>query len=144
MVVLFDEFLQVCIFRTVPPLCFYASFQSSLYPATPATQVLFAKMAASPSFPLPFIFIVKTVKLNPWPPISIHESSTILPPVAYSTWSLSLPLDIQALLSAAAREPVASVGKVLGNRTNILIPRLFTVLTVSTTSQCVVFMSWIV
>lgn len=55
--------------------------------------------------------------------------------VAYPTWTVSLSPeeDIQSVLPAF-RGPVASIGKVLGNRTTLykyLNPRLFTVLTAS-------------
>ena len=68
--------------------------------------------------------------------VAVDPLTPKLPPVAYPTWSLSLPVDedIQTLLPAAARGPVASIGKVLGNRTTLykyLNPRLFTVLTAS-------------
>lgn len=62
------------------------------------------------------------------PAISAHR------PVAYGTWSLTLPEGeaVQALLPQAAHGPVASIGKVLGNRTTLykyLDPRLFVALT---------------
>ena len=147
MVVLFDEFLQVCVF-IVSRLCSHFSLQAYLYPATPATQAAFAKIAASLSFPLR-IHSEDTetggrVRILGHQ-VSIDESSAGLPPVAYPTWSLSLPVDedIQALLPAAARWPVASIGKVLGNRTTLykyLNPRLFTVLTASPTrSMCGIY-----
>ena len=118
-----------------------------MYPSTPATQASFAKIAPSLSFPLR-IHSENTeaggrVRLLGHQ-ISIDESSARLPPVAYPTWSLSLPVDedIQALLPAA-RGPVASIGKVLGNRTTLykyLNPRLFTVLTASPTrSMCGIY-----
>ena len=127
---------------------FSSSFQTYLYPATPATQAAFAKIAASLSFPLR-IHSEDTeaggrVRILGHQ-VSIDESSIGLPPVAYPTWSLSLPVDedIQALLPAAARGPVASIGKVLGNRTTLykyLNPRLFTVLTASPTrSMCGIY-----
>ena len=148
MVVLFDEFLQVCVFITASRLYSYFSFQVYLYPATPATQAAFAKIAASLSFPLRIHSEdteaggrVRVLGHQ----VSIDESSTKLPPVAYPTWSLSLPEDedIQVLLPATARGPVASIGKVLGNRTTLykyLNPRLFTVLTASPTrSMCGIY-----
>jgi hypothetical protein len=129
-------------------LCSYPSFQVYLYPATPATQAAFAKIAASLSFPLR-IHSEDTedggrVRILGHQ-VSIDEPSTGLRPVAYPTWSLSLPVDedIQALLPSAARGPVASIGKVLGNRTTLykyLNPRLFTVLTASPTrSMCGIY-----
>lgn len=56
--------------------------------------------------------------------------------MAYATWTLTLPVGehVQALVPQAAPGPVASVGRVLGNRTTLykyLDPRLFTALTVS-------------
>jgi hypothetical protein len=55
--------------------------------------------------------------------------------VAYPTWTLSLPPeeDIQSMVPAS-RGLVASIGKVLGNRTTLykyLNPRLFVILTAS-------------
>ena len=122
-------------------------FKAYLYPSTPATQASFAKIAASLSFPLR-IHSEDTesggrVRILGHQ-VSIDESSAGLPPVAYPTWSLSLPEDedIQALLPAA-RGPVASIGKVLGNRTTLykyLNPRLFTVLTASPSrSMCGIY-----
>ena len=124
------------------------SFKAYLYPSTPATQASFAKIAASLSFPLR-IHSEDTesggrVRILGHQ-VSIDESSAGLLPVAYPTWSLSLPEDedIQALLPAAARGPVASIGKVLGNRTTLykyLNPRLFTVLTASPSrSMCGIY-----
>lgn len=55
---------------------------------------------------------------------------------AFTAWTLPLSLgeEVQTLLPPAGRGPVASVGKVLGNRTTLykyLNPRLFTALTVT-------------
>jgi hypothetical protein len=55
-------------------------------------------------------------------------------PVAHPTWSFTLQPgeDIRAIVPPATRGPIASFGKVLGNRTTLykyLNPRLFTVLT---------------
>ena len=115
------------------------SFQAYLYPETPATRAAFANILPSLSFPLS-IHSEDTddggrLRILGHQ-VFIDESAPELPPLAYPTWSLSLPLDedIQALLPAAARGPVASIGKVLGNRTTLykyLNPRLFTVLTTS-------------
>ena len=121
-------------------------FKAYLYPSTSATQAAFAKIATSLSFPLR-IHSEDTddggrVRILGHQ-VSIDDSG--LPPVAYPTWSLSLPVDedIQALLPAAARGPIASIGKVLGNRTTLykyLNPRLFTVLTASPTrSMCGIY-----
>jgi hypothetical protein len=80
--------------------------------------------------------------------VSVDESSTELPPVAYPTWSLSLiPIDedIQAaLLPAAARGPVASIGKVLENRMNTSTLDCLQSLRLCLRGQCVVSMSWVV
>ena len=124
----------------------YPSFQVYLYPETQATQDAFAKIAASLSFPLRINSedIGGRVRVLGHQ-VSIDDSSRGFRPVAYPTWSLSLPAgeDIQTLLPAAARGPVASIGKVLGNRTTLykyLNPRLFTVLTASPTrSMCGIY-----
>lgn len=145
-VVLLDEFLQVCVFVTALRLHSYPSFQVYLYPETQATQDAFAKIAASLSFPLRINSedIGGRVRVLGHQ-VSIDDSSRGFRPVAYPTWSLSLPAgeDIQTLLPAAARGPVASIGKVLGNRTTLykyLNPRLFTVLTASPTrSMCGIY-----
>ena len=147
MVVLLDEFLQVCVITASRP-CTYPSFQVYLYPETPATQAAFAKISASLSFPLRIHSentedggLVRVLGHQ----VSLDQTSSGLRPVGYATWSLSLPPgeDIQTLLPAAARGPVASIGKVLGNRTTLykyLNPRLFTVLTASPTrSTCGIY-----
>ncbi|KAF8809912.1 DUF1620-domain-containing protein [Phlegmacium glaucopus] len=121
-IVILDEFLQV-----------------HLYPDTTATQDAFAKIAPSLSFPLTINSDEtggRVIVLGHQ--VSIDDSSRGFKPVGYPTWSLSLPADeeVQTLLPAAARGPVASIGKVLGNRTTLykyLNPRLFTVLTASPT-----------
>lgn len=56
--------------------------------------------------------------------------------MAYPTWALSLPPgeELKTLLPPASRGPIASLGKVLGDRTTLykyLNPRLFIALTVS-------------
>ena len=128
--------------------CAYPSFQAHLYPATPATQAAFAKVAASLSFPLR-VHSEDTeaggrIRILGHQ-VSIDDSAPGFPPVAHPTWSLGLPIDedIQTLLPAAARGPVASIGKVLGNRTTLykyLNPRLFTILTASPTrSMCGIY-----
>lgn len=108
-----------------------------MYPKTPETQAAFAKVAHSLSFPL----LIHSDEFDDESrvrvlghQVSLHEIQ--FPPVAYPTWSLSLPVgeDVQTLLPAAARGPVASTGKVLGNRTTLykyLNPRLFILLTAS-------------
>ncbi|KIJ89884.1 hypothetical protein K443DRAFT_15495 [Laccaria amethystina LaAM-08-1] len=60
--------------------------------------------------------------------------------VAYTTWSLNLPPSesIQQLLPAASRRPIASIGRVVGNRTTLykyLNPRLFPLLAVCPTTN---------
>ncbi|KIK01760.1 hypothetical protein K443DRAFT_550803 [Laccaria amethystina LaAM-08-1] len=121
-VVLLDEFLR-----------------AYLYPNNAATQAAFAKVSSALSFPL---------RTNAEGRQRIQGHQILLKselsdkPVAYTTWSLNLPPSesIQQLLPPASRGPVASIGRVLGNRTTLykyLNPRLFTVLTVSpTTNMC--------
>ncbi|KAF9473948.1 DUF1620-domain-containing protein [Pholiota conissans] len=125
-VVLLDEFLQVY-----------------LYPDTPETREVFT--AASPQLSFPLRGNVETrqriIGHKIPPPDSNHR------PVAYPIWSLTLPdgETVQALLPQAAHGPVASVGKVLGNRTTLykyLNPRLFVALTaVPTRGVCGVYVA---
>ncbi|KAF8153864.1 hypothetical protein B0H34DRAFT_661928 [Crassisporium funariophilum] len=120
-IVLLDEFLQVF-----------------LYPDNSQSQEVFAKLAPSLSFPL-------RTSVEGRRRVMGHQIDMSAKPLAYPTWSLSLPAgeEVQLLLSPAARGPVASIGKVLGNRTTLykyLNPRLFTVLTASpTTSMCGIY-----
>ncbi|CAA7264034.1 unnamed protein product [Cyclocybe aegerita] len=123
-VVLFDEFLQVY-----------------LYPDSPETQWTFSKISPALSFPLRTsnsgVRRVMGHKITHSPPEEGHRK-----PVAHPTWSLTLPPgeDVISLQPPAARGPVASFGKVLGNRTTLykyLNPRMFTVLTSSpATATC--------
>ncbi|KAI0369552.1 DUF1620-domain-containing protein [Pilatotrama ljubarskyi] len=112
-VLLLDEFLQV-----------------HLYPDTDEVQSAFAK--ALPSLRIP---------LKSGPPGQRQLTGHQIPPnveftgrhIAYPTWTLPFPPaeDIRAVFSRAA-DPVASLGKVLGNRTTLykyLNPNLIGVLT---------------
>lgn len=106
--------------------------QIYLYPDTEGNKEAFTRAAPSLSFPLRTNsagqrrLVGHKLLLNP----SLSDQF-----VAHSTWTLSLPAeeDIQSLIPAT-RSPIASFGKVLGNRTTLykyLNPRLFGVLTVS-------------
>jgi hypothetical protein len=107
-------------------------FQVYIYPDTAENKNAFAK--AIPSLHLPLRtsspgqhrlmghqFILNTALSDKF--------------IAYPTWTLSLPPeeDIQSLVPSL-RGPIASIGKVLGNRTTLykyLNPRLFAMLTAS-------------
>ncbi|KAF8963227.1 hypothetical protein BDZ97DRAFT_1038548 [Flammula alnicola] len=124
LLVMFDEFLQVY-----------------LYPDTPKTRAAFTSVADTLSFPL-------RTNVEGRHRVMGHQialSDTVHRPIAHPTWSLTLPPgeDVQTLVPQATRGPVASVGKVLGNRTTLykyLNPRLFTVLTASPTrSMCGIY-----
>lgn len=102
-----------------------------MYPDNPTTKAAFAKLAPTLHFPLRTStssgqrrLLGHQVSLNP----SLSDRY-----VAYSTWTLSLPEgeDVKTIIPAA-KGPVASIGKVLGNRTTLykyLNPRLFVLLT---------------
>jgi hypothetical protein len=143
MVVLFDEFLQVVSSLQPRVSVLISRFKAYLYPSTPAAQASFAKIAASLSFPL---------RINTEDTESGGRVRTLghrLPPVAYPTWSLSLPVDedIQALLPAAARGPVASLAKsweIARLYTNISTLDCSQFLLLRIRNQCVVFMPWMV
>ncbi|KAJ7588211.1 hypothetical protein C8J56DRAFT_1164789 [Mycena floridula] len=124
-IVMVDEFLQI-----------------RLFPNTEAAREDFAK--AAPVLHMPLLMNVPNapghrrlvghqVALNP----ALSDSYT-----AYPTWTLSLPPGetIRSIIPVS-REPVASLGKVLGNRTTLykyLNPRLTVVITtpVLFASQC--------
>ncbi|KAK2462583.1 hypothetical protein APHAL10511_005401 [Amanita phalloides] len=117
--VMFDEFLQVY-----------------LYPENDETQAMFARLAPLLSFPLSESVNDKQggkakkrvvghgVELN------THLSDRY---IAYPTWTLSFPADERMTrLVPISKGPIASLGKVLGNRTTLykyLNPRLLGVLT---------------
>ncbi|KAM6494809.1 Protein of unknown function (DUF1620) domain containing protein [Amanita muscaria] len=125
-VVMLDEFLQVY-----------------LYPENEETKAAFAQAAPSLSFPLSVTtgdkergsstrrVVGNSVELND----ALSDRY-----VAYQTWTLSLPPDekLQTLVPAT-KGPVASLGKVLGNRTTLykyLNEKMFGALTESTTGTC--------
>ncbi|KAF8325526.1 hypothetical protein F5887DRAFT_1065329 [Amanita rubescens] len=106
-VIMLDEFLQVY-----------------LYPENDVTMSMFARVAPSLSLPLTTSVVGHGVDLNE------NLSHRY---IAYETWSLSLPSDenLQSLIPFA-KGPVASHGRVLGNRTTLykyLNSRAFGVLT---------------
>jgi len=107
------------------------NFQVYLYPDTAKTQTAFQNLIPKLSFPL-------RTKGEQTTRVVGHQISPsdnpAFRPVAHPTWSLTLqPSEfIQSLIPPASRGPIASFGKVLGNRTTLykyLNPRLFTVLT---------------
>ncbi|PPR00992.1 hypothetical protein CVT24_000285 [Panaeolus cyanescens] len=128
-VMLLDEFLQVF-----------------LYPDTEATQALFRRNADKVSFPLKTAIEgrsrVMGHQVSP-PPHSSSSNANNNPdaddedsnlprvprPVAHPTWSLTLPPNehVQALVPSLVKGPIASIGKVLGDRRTLykyLNPRL--------------------
>ncbi|RDB18117.1 ER membrane protein complex subunit 1 [Hypsizygus marmoreus] len=125
-VLLLDEYLQVY-----------------LYPSTPATQALLKHLAPSLHFPLR-INTPSSSSQNTSPTTQTQKKlqghSLVLNPnlsadryVAHPTWTFSLPSgeDVKAMIPAH-RGVVASLGKVLGNRTTLykyLNPRLFVLIT---------------
>ncbi|GLB44268.1 putative DUF1620-domain-containing protein [Lyophyllum shimeji] len=121
-VLLLDEYLQVY-----------------LYPSTPRTRATLRALQPMLHFPLrtntPSGTRVVGHALGPHPGgIKADESDEgERGYVAHSTWTLSLPPneDVKAIIPPI-RGPVASLGKVLGNRTTLykyLNPRLFVLLT---------------
>ncbi|KDQ54694.1 hypothetical protein JAAARDRAFT_182191 [Jaapia argillacea MUCL 33604] len=115
--VLIDEFLQV-----------------NLYPDTPTTKESFAKVADTLSFALRTGGAAGRQVMGHQ--VSIHPDLRDLEKfVAYPTWRKSFPMDetIQSVVKRQGREwPVASLGKVRGDRTTMykyLNPNLFVVLT---------------
>ncbi|KAJ7147635.1 DUF1620-domain-containing protein [Mycena crocata] len=108
-------------------------FQINPYPDTEASTALLARLA--PTLHLPFMqnfadgprVVGHSLKLDP----NLSDKY-----VAYRTWGLSLPPDekVKAIVKPHVG-PVASIGKVLGNRTTLykyLNPRMFVVLTEAT------------
>ncbi|KDR78137.1 hypothetical protein GALMADRAFT_94668 [Galerina marginata CBS 339.88] len=115
-IVLLDEFLQVY-----------------LYPDNPQTQAIFASAGSKLFFPLRTTVEDRKRVMGYQFAVSQDQHKSL----AHPTWSLALPVgeDIQTLVPQT-RGPVASIGRVLGNRTTLykyLNPRLFTVLTAAPT-----------
>ncbi|KAF9007089.1 hypothetical protein BDQ17DRAFT_1407603 [Cyathus striatus] len=111
--VMLDEFLQV-----------------HLYPETSETQHLFTSVAPQLSFPLRSNTAGQHRLAGHKVTFNTDVSDRY---VAYPVWSKSLPAgeDIQTLIPTH-KGPIASLGKVLGNRTTLykyLNPRLFVLLT---------------
>ncbi|TFK18337.1 DUF1620-domain-containing protein [Coprinopsis marcescibilis] len=108
------------------------SLQPHLYPDNAETQEVFQKAQAQLSFP------IRTLTDDGNQQIVGHKFGTGDRPVAYPTWSLTLPdgEQVQRMSPPATKGPIASLGKVLGNRTTLykyLNPRLVTTFTVSPT-----------
>ncbi|KAF5367352.1 hypothetical protein D9615_010290 [Tricholomella constricta] len=121
-VLLLDQYLQVYI-----------------YPSTPRTRATLRALQPSLHFPLrtntPNGTRVVGHALGPHPGGNEDDEDEEGMPafVAHATWTLGLPPDedVKAMLPSI-RGPVASLGKVLGNRTTLykyLNPRLFVLLT---------------
>ncbi|KAG5641215.1 hypothetical protein DXG03_005748 [Asterophora parasitica] len=112
--------------------------QVHIYPSTPRTRATLRALHHSLHFPLrtttPSGTRVVGHALGPHPGANKEEENEGAPAyVAHPTWSLGLPQDedIKTLIPPI-RGPVASLGKVLGNRTTLykyLNPRLFVLLT---------------
>ncbi|KAF8872794.1 hypothetical protein CPB84DRAFT_1854287 [Gymnopilus junonius] len=103
--------------------------QAYLYPDTQETKSIFAGVAPSLSFPLRTTVEDRKRVIGHQIAVSKDHHKSL----AHPTWSLALPLgeEVQTLVPQI-RGPIASIGKVLGNRTTLykyLNPRLFTVLT---------------
>ncbi|CCM05286.1 uncharacterized protein FIBRA_07498 [Fibroporia radiculosa] len=122
-VVLLDEFAQIY-----------------LYPNTPESQDAFRRLAPSLHIPLrtgrPGHRTITGHRISPEPEFTGRHLS--LP-----TWTLALPPseDILAIVPRT-QQPVASLGKVLGNRTTLykyLNPHLMAVVT-SSTSRCSIYL----
>ncbi|KAL4255601.1 ER membrane protein complex subunit 1 [Pleurotus pulmonarius] len=118
-VVMLDEFLQVY-----------------LYPDTKEATASFTKLAPSLHFPLRVNVDGQRRLVGQQVSLNAELSDRF---VAHPTWTLSIPPseDIQTLLPAS-HEPIASFGKVLGNRTTLykyLNPRMFALLTAPKATQ---------
>ncbi len=105
--------------------------QAHLYPDTTESREILLNASSALYFPLKTITSGRRKITGHH--LSTSSQSDFL--VAQPTWTLSLPEeeDIQKIIPAS-RGPVASIGKVLGNRTTLykyLNPRLFVVLTSS-------------
>ncbi|KAG5636275.1 hypothetical protein H0H81_008561 [Sphagnurus paluster] len=121
-VLVLDEYLQV-----------------HIYPSTPRTRATLHALQPSLHFPLrtntPAGTRVSGHAIGPHPRSADGSDGNEGEDgyVAYSTWTLGLPPneDVKAMIPAQ-RGPIASLGKVLGNRTTLykyLNPRLFVLLT---------------
>jgi len=110
------------------------SFQVHVYPDTPLSQKEFENVAHNLSFAL----LSKSGSTNRVIGHQISLSDDNFKAVAYPTWSLAFTPgeETQAIVAPTTRGPIASFGKVLGNRTTLykyLNPRLFSVLTATPT-----------
>ncbi|KAJ7663918.1 DUF1620-domain-containing protein [Mycena polygramma] len=115
-------------------------FQVNTYPDTEASVALVARLA--PNLYLPFMenfsdgprIVGHGLKLDP----NLSDKH-----VAYRTWGLSLPPGERVKTIVKPHiGPVASLGKVLGNRTTLykyLNPRMFAVITQGTETGCGVY-----
>ena len=132
-VVLIDEYLRVCSSdRNAASPVVDCPSQAYIYPDTPQHQDALAKALPSLHFPLG---VGPHRVLGHQAVVDAELGNNI---VGYSTWSFSLPPEekIQTMVPSS-KGRVASVGKVLGNRTTLykyLNPRLFVVLTESPVS----------
>lgn len=146
-VVLLDEFLQVCLnpheysLRRQQQLTVSAPIQVYIYPDTPRTRQVYEGVVDKLSFPIRGAVENRQRILGH----KIGHSIDGRRPLAYATWTFTLPDGeyVQALAPQASQGPIASLGKVLGNRTTLykyLNPRLFTALTaIPTTAMCGIY-----
>lgn len=134
-IVMLDEYLQVCrIFFT--RIRKSNSQQARLYPDTPSAQAEFESF-------VPFIHLALRADVPGQRQILGHQLALNLELsqfyVAYPTWTLSLlPKEEIHAIIPNTRGPVASIGKVLGNRMTLykyLNPHLTLVLTSSPPSS---------
>ncbi|KAJ6485547.1 DUF1620-domain-containing protein [Mycena sanguinolenta] len=132
-IVLIDEFFQACLAIHVDFVISNAMLQINPYPDTEASAALVARHA--PNLYLPFMesfadgprVVGHALKLDP----SLSDKY-----VAHRTWGLRLPPgETVTQIVKPHPGPVASLGKVLGNRTTLykyLNPRMLVVLTKGT------------
>jgi hypothetical protein len=131
-VVMVDEYLRVCLSgRNTASLVVDCTSQAYIFPDTPQHQDALAKALPSLHFPL------HTGPHRVLGHQAILDADLGNNIVGYPAWSFSLlpEEEIKAVIPSS-KGRVASVGKVLGNRTTLykyLNPRLFVVLTESST-----------
>jgi ER membrane protein complex subunit 1 len=130
-IIVLDEFRQVRFVQGLPSLCTYLHSQVYVYPETSTNQKAFSNTAGKLNVAL------RTGDVGQQ--LTGHKFSTVEHgrAMAFSTWASSFPAG-EKILSIVPRPPgpIASLGKVLGNRTTLykyLNPHISAVTTVSTT-----------